>query len=206
MAGRQELKDEVAAFKRRRILEEAAHLFFLSGYEGTTLDEVAQRLHVTKPYLYSCFQNKAEILYDICEAGIRHALDALDASLASPGSASSRLDAVVRQVASIVIEKREYVIVYQREEKNLSKTDARHIRELRKHFDHQLALLLAEGCDGGEFDCVADRSLTATTISGIISWLPSWYVPGGRLTKDQVIEETLLIIRRIVLARKRREK
>ena len=38
------LKNEVSDFKRRRIREEASHLFFELGYEGTTLDAIAQRL------------------------------------------------------------------------------------------------------------------------------------------------------------------
>ena len=36
------LKNEIAAYKRRRIVEEASLLFFKSGYEATTLDAVAE--------------------------------------------------------------------------------------------------------------------------------------------------------------------
>ena len=65
-----ELKAEVQAFKRRRILEEARELFFAHGYEATTLDAIAESLQVTKPFLYSYFRNKSEILNAICEVGI----------------------------------------------------------------------------------------------------------------------------------------
>ena len=59
------LKHEVTDFKRRRIREEASHLFFQLGYEGTTLDAIAQRLEVTKPFLYTHYANKTELLYDL---------------------------------------------------------------------------------------------------------------------------------------------
>ena len=65
------LKHEVADFKRRRIREEASHLFFEQGYESTTLDAIAQRLDVTKPFLYTHYANKTELLYDICRTGNR---------------------------------------------------------------------------------------------------------------------------------------
>ena len=47
-----QLKTEVQEFKRLRILEEARELFFSQGYEATTLDAIAERLHVTKPFIY----------------------------------------------------------------------------------------------------------------------------------------------------------
>ena len=65
-----QLKDEIAAYKRRRILEEASHLFYTHGYETTTLDAVAEQLNVTKPFIYSYYKNKGELLYEICQTGI----------------------------------------------------------------------------------------------------------------------------------------
>ncbi len=192
-----ELKTEVVAFKRRRILEEAAHLFFENGYEGTTLDTIAERLQVTKPYLYSYFRNKGDILFEVCQTGIRKSLAALDEALALEGSPSSRLKAAVERVAQIVIEKREYIVVYMREEMNLPPDKAREIRELRKSFDQRMAGLLREGLEAGEFG-VEDLSVTATTIGGVLSWLPSWYQPTGRLTPGEVTLYTVRLIQKMV--------
>lgn len=198
--GTSALKSEVVAFKRRRILEEAAHLFFQQGYEGTTLDAIAQRLNVTKPYLYSYFQNKGEILFDICQAGIQHSLAALDEALAIEGPPAVRLKAAVERVARIVIDRREYVAVYQREEKNLRPEEAQLIVRLRKEFDRRMRRLLEEGMQSGDFQ-VEDVSVAATTIGGIVSWLPTWYVPNGRLSPSEVITYTVKLILRMVSAR-----
>jgi AcrR family transcriptional regulator len=198
-----ELKNEVIAFKRRRILEEAAHLFFHNGYEGTTLDSIAQQLQVTKPYLYSYFDNKSEILFEVCQTGIRHSLAALDEALALKVKPDLRLKAAVEKVARIVIDRREYVAVYQREEKNLQPEEARVIRNLRKAFDRRVGTLLAEGIECGEFT-VDDISVTATTIGGIISWLPNWYLPDGRLSASEVITYTVKLVHRMVATGKPR--
>src|SRR5690349_13362246 len=78
---KQELRTEVHEFKRRRILEQSRELFFAQGYESTTLDTIAAELQVTKPFLYSYFRNKSEILNAICEIGMRTPLAALDEAL-----------------------------------------------------------------------------------------------------------------------------
>ena len=192
-----ELKSEVVAFKRRRILEVSAHLFFEQGYEGTTLDTIAERLKVTKPYLYSYFQNKGQILFEICQTGIRESLAALDQALALEASPRARLRTGVERVARIVIEKREHVVVYMREEKNLPPADADRILEQRRAFDRKLAALLKEGVELGEFS-VPDLSLTATTIGGIVSWLHRWYVPTGRLSSSEVVAMTVQLVEKMV--------
>jgi AcrR family transcriptional regulator len=192
-----ELKNEVIAFKKKRILEEAAHLFFQHGYEGTTLDAIAQQLQVTKPYLYSYFQNKGEILFDICKAGIQHSLEALDEALALDGSPTSRLKVAVERVARIVIDQREYVAVYQREEKNLGFDESKLIKAMRKQFDRRISNLLREGMKRGEF-VVDDPSVAATTIGGVLSWLPTWYRPEGSLSSSEVIAYTVRLVLRMV--------
>ena len=119
------LKTEVADYKRRRIREEASHLIHALGYESTTLDAVAERLQVTKPFIYSYYRNKGEILFEICQMGISLSLDALHEALASGGSARERLRMVVDRVARIVLDNQEYIVIYEREEKNLEPADAR---------------------------------------------------------------------------------
>jgi AcrR family transcriptional regulator len=192
-----ELKTEVVAFKRRRILEVAAHLFYERGYEGTKLDDISEMLQVTKPYLYSYFRNKAEILFEICQTGIRLSLAELDAALALDAPPDRRLREAVERVAHVVIDKRESVVVYAREEKNLDADDSARIREMRHAFDRQISELLRAGVEAGLFE-VEDYSVAATTIGGIVSWLPNWYVPAGRLSADEVVGITVRLVERML--------
>ena len=95
------LKGELALFKRRRIREEAAHLIFQQGYESATIDAIAERLKVTKPFIYSYYKNKGEILYDISRLGITLSLQVLDQCLEAPGTHWDRLKLVVDQVTRL---------------------------------------------------------------------------------------------------------
>ncbi len=194
------LKSEVADYKRRRIREEASHLIYRLGYEGTTLDAVAERLHVTKPFIYSHYKNKGEILFDICRGGIALSLEALRAALQTRGSAMERLRLGVEQVARIVIDNQEYIVVYEREEKNLEPGDARQIREQRHRFDAELGALLREGQASGDFE-IDDISLVSLTIGGMISWVSLWYSPEGKRSASEIIAHLIGSVEKIVSPR-----
>ena len=191
------LKEEISDFKRRRIREEASHLFFELGYEGTTIDAIAQRLDVTKPFIYSYFRNKSELLYEISRTGISLSLDAMDRVCEGERSPSERLRLLVENVLRIIFDYQEYIVVYEREEKNLEPKLAREIRELRSLFDHRLARILEEGDRADEFT-VADPLMTATTIGGIIPWVSFWYSPAGKRSEHEVTSHVMDMVRAVV--------
>ena len=95
---------------------------------------------------------------------------------------------VVRQVGRIVIDRQEYVVVYQREMKHLSAKDHERILRLRHSFDHQIAELIREGVEAGEFREDTD-SFVAVWIGGLISWIPTWYSPQGQKSAADVIDQ-----------------
>ena len=192
-----QLKDEITAYKRRRILEEASHFFFANGYEATTLDSVAEQLNVTKPFIYSYYKNKGELLYEICQTGIQLSLTALEEALSVEGTATEQLKIVVERVARIIIENQRYVTVYLREEKSLLPEDARRIRDLRHTFDTKLAALLEKGKRSGEFD-VAAPSRTAIWVSGLLSWIALWYHDGGRWSATEVVMDAITMVQKMV--------
>jgi AcrR family transcriptional regulator len=195
-----QLKSEVAAYKRRRIVEEASHLFFASGYESTTLDAVAEQLNVTKPFIYSYYRNKSELLSEICQTGIQLSLTAMDEALAIEGTAAEQLKMVVERVARIILENQKYISVYISEEKSLDPVDARRIRELRHRFDNQLAALLVRGKEQGFFE-FEDASRTAIWVSGVLSWIANWYHEGGKWSTTEVVMDAITVVMRIVSRR-----
>ena len=52
---------------KEKILEEALKLFSISGYMGTSMNEIAAKLGVTKAALYKHYTSKQEILDSIVE-------------------------------------------------------------------------------------------------------------------------------------------
>ena len=64
------MRDEILAYKRERILEEAVKLFYARGFNGTTLDDIAAELGVTKPFIYTHFRSKVDLLAALAIGGM----------------------------------------------------------------------------------------------------------------------------------------
>jgi len=56
----------------------AAQIFNEIGFHATTLEEVAERRHVTKPTLYYYAKNKDEILFECVNIGLQMLQEAVD--------------------------------------------------------------------------------------------------------------------------------
>src|ERR1700759_4759 len=85
------MREEISAYKRERILEEAVKLFYERGFSGTTLDDIAGKLGVTKPFIYTHFRSKVDRLEAIRRPTIEMSLAAIADAAEESGSASERL-------------------------------------------------------------------------------------------------------------------
>ena len=179
------LRDEIVSLKRERILEAAVDLFYAHGYENTTLDAVAERLGVTKPFIYSYYKSKAELLTEICQRGIRAALDEMDSVLAMDFDPAERLRRLGEAFTLAVLRSQKHIAIFAREEKNLSAADFKRISDLRREFDRKLNELLQEGCKAGIFR-LKDREMAALAIGGMVSWAYVWYRSSGRLDPAEI--------------------
>ncbi len=185
VAQRSAIKSEVIALKRKRIVDAARRLFYEKGYERTTLDDIAERLQVTKPFIYSYYKNKNELLHEIAHQCISECLEAQARILSSKLAIPEKLSKIVKEVAQIIIMNQANTIIYLREEMNLDWEVARRIREQRNEFDHRVAKLLKDGMRTGLFR-VVDERVTARCIGGILVWCALWYRDLGVLSADAI--------------------
>ncbi len=194
------IRDEVAALKRERTIAAAVELFYERGYENTTLDSVAERLGVTKPFIYAHFSSKSELLAEICSRGIASALRAMEGVLAlEETTPTEKLAELGRRFVTAVLESQKHIAIFAREEKNLLPRDFERISAMRRDFDHKLSALLAEGAESGEFR-VPDARLAALAIGGMVSWAYVWYRPNGRLALPDLAEEMSRMLLALVQA------
>ena len=181
------MREEISAYKRERILEEAVKLFYERGFSGTTLDDIAGKLGVTKPFIYTHFRSKVELLEAICRPTIEISLNAIEKAARQSGRPSQRLFDGTANFSKVILQRQANIAVYFREEKSLSEAGLASINTLRKHFDRVLSELLEEGVREGEF-IIPDIRLAALAIGGMVSWAYTWYQPNGRLTIDTIGE------------------
>ncbi len=187
------IRNEIAALKRERIVEAAAHLFYERGFEQSTLDAVAERMGVTKPFIYSHFRSKAELLAEICGRGVGSSLVAIDAALASGASPIDKLGMLVQAFLIAVLRNQRFIAILAREEKNLTPEDFARLSAMRRDFDAKLVRLLDEGVAAGDFH-LADTAVAALVIGGLVSWSYVWYRPHGRLSPDALADEFATLV------------
>jgi AcrR family transcriptional regulator len=178
------IRDEVAVLKRERTIAVAVELFYERGYENTSLDAIAERMSVTKPFIYGYFNSKAELLAEICARGIASALQALESVPATFGTPTEQLAEVGRTFVTAVLNSQRHIAIFAREEKNLAPEDFHRISDMRRSFDHKLVALLDEGVAAGAFH-VPDTRLTALAIGGMVNWAYVWWRAHGRLTLSE---------------------
>lgn len=182
------LQDEVFELKRQRILDVASALFFELGYKGTSMDAIAERLQVTKPFVYYHFDTKADVLAAVCGRTTAVVAGLAEQQANASGPVQVRLVEFVRELSRRVIDGRVYLAVYFREEKHLPPHASRELAADRRRFDRALSKLLQEGVDAGVFR-VATVYVATQAITGMTTWIFNWYRDNGPLTPEQVAIE-----------------
>jgi AcrR family transcriptional regulator len=196
------MREEILAYKRERILEEAVKLFYERGFTGTTLDDIASELGVTKPFIYTHFRSKTDLLAALCKPTIELSLEAVTQAAKLPGSPVARLHAAIADFTQVVLSRQANIAIYFREEKNLPPDALAEINALRKKFDRVLSNLLTEGVAAGEFD-IGDVNLAALALGGMISWAYTWHRSEGRLALEDMCQRMADLALQMVGARSR---
>lgn len=196
------IKDEIAALKRERTIAASINLFYERGYENTTIEAVAEKLGVAKPFIYANFGSKAELLAEICGSGISYSLDAINLALQIKGDPTKRLEELARNFVVSVLENQKPIAIFAREEKNLTPADFERISNMRREFDRKLVALLEDGVKTGEFK-IRDPAIAALAIGGLVSWAYVWFRPHGRLSRTKVADEMAHLILSMVGAKRR---
>ncbi len=182
-----DIREAVLSLKRERIVAAAVDMFYLHGFGHTTLDQVAEQMGMTKPFIYAHFSSKTELLAAICAQGIGVSLQAIDRAMASDGTSRERLAAFANDFMLAVLESQKHIAIYTREEKNLESSDRERIQNMRREFDRKLIGLLDQGVAKGEFN-IEETALAALAIGGIASWASVWFRPGGRLAAQDIAQ------------------
>lgn len=179
------MRSQVREFKRERVLEEATKLFFERGFQGSSIDAIAERLSVTKPFIYTYFENKHALLEAIYERAVKNLNSGVDDIFSVDYPPEEQLRLLVEFYVRQNIESRELTAIFLNEERNLSAQKLAEIRAEQREFDRKLTALIRKGVRAGTFT-VDDPAMASLSISGMVRWVHRWYNPDGRLDADQI--------------------
>jgi AcrR family transcriptional regulator len=170
---RRDVRTEIASYKRDQILTVAVTLFLENGYHGTSMENIAEALGVSKPFVYAHFKGKLDILSAISHQGAQLTLSAVADAEGHAGTSWERMARFCYLLADIVIQNRQFLAVYAGETNNLRAADRKDILNLRAEIDRRISLLVQRGAEEGEFE-IEDPLLATRAITGMISFVCTW--------------------------------
>ena len=88
--------------KREAVLRIAVQLFLEQGYHRATLNEVAERLNITKPAIYNYFRGKDEILFECWVLGQEAVFGCIAGIDAAGGTGLVKLRELIRGYAKLM--------------------------------------------------------------------------------------------------------
>jgi AcrR family transcriptional regulator len=125
--------------REQAILDAAARLFHVSGFDGVGVDEIGQLAGVSGPAIYRYFSGKDEILATLFDAAMDRLL-LLCGQL--PEEPSAALDRLVEAHVEFVVRDSALLSVYTREERSLADPWRRRLnRRQRDHLGRWVAVL-----------------------------------------------------------------
>src|SRR5271169_4936316 len=168
------------------------------GYEGTSMNDIADAVGLTKAGLYHYIRGKEDLLFQIMSYG----MDMVDQDAIAPArqtqDALERLRIIISRHAKRVLEVGGAVSILLDEMYALTPAHRRAIkRRKRAYFDlvrESLDQLSAEGKLRNVSPTVATFSLF-----GMVNWISRWYRQDGRLTSEQILSDFIEIALNSVL-------
>lgn len=175
--------------KRQAIIREAARIFSRRGFHGATLDDVADRLGVTKTALYRYVRNKNDLIFACHEEAMDIAFRALDRGEAQGRTGLEKIRIGMQTyLAEMIGELGVPVLIL--EENSLQGDEAERIYGLRDAFEQRLRGLFEQGIADGSI-LPLNAKLAVFMLLGSIHWVTKWYRPEGAWSAEDVAEALL---------------
>jgi AcrR family transcriptional regulator len=175
--------------QRERIVQEAAVLFARSGFDASSLNELAEEIGISKAGIYHYFKTKQ----DVYDALIVQTLQGL---VEYVSEVVAGMDAPVDQLLAFMTAHADYF------ERNYAAFRAmlvsftsmsapesrREAVELRTRYEQLLRGIIAQGVAEGSFREV-DPAWTGRAVLSMLNWMARWFQPGGEKTAAEVAQE-----------------
>jgi AcrR family transcriptional regulator len=170
--------------KREAVLQTAAQLFLEKSYGRTSLNDVAERLKITKPALYHYFRNKEEILLECYRLGTGLIGETLNEIAAHCGTGMEKVEAFIYSYANVMTVNFGRCVM-RLDEGDLSSEALNDVRNYKRKIDRRLRSFIQEGIEDGSI-APCDAKIAAFSIAGALNWICRWYEPSGELSPEEI--------------------
>jgi len=170
---------------KSRITIGAGDLFVRSGFHGTSMRDVADRVGLRASSLYRHVKSKQELLLRVLERLMNEALGGARLALAEGDDPRECVRGLVR--ANICLVRPNETALLQSELKNLAPRYRREIIRMQDEYRRLWLSILEKGIAQNVFK-VDDPKLAFFGIIGALNYIEHWFNPSGKLSRDDLAE------------------
>ncbi|HEY5927505.1 MAG TPA: TetR/AcrR family transcriptional regulator [Kofleriaceae bacterium] len=177
--------------KSRRILERAARLIFEKGYEGTSMQDIADACGLTKAGLYHHVSTKEALLIAIMEYGMDLFEEVVLARVEHISDPLERLRKTMAcNIELVTQDSSKEVTIILHEHQTLTGAALKKINGRKKRYVRFLEDAFKQAMASGQIRTV-DPTLASFSFLGSVLWSYKWYRPDGRISPQQFSDGTI---------------
>ena len=162
-------------YDQEQVLLVAARTFTERGYDGTSMEDLSQRLGISKSAIYHHVQSKEELLRLAMNRALDGLFGVLDETRRLEAGAIDKLEHLVRGSVTVLQRHAPYVTLLLRARGNTEVERAAVNR--RRQFDRYVAELVRQAEADGDVRPDIDPAVTARLVFGMVNSLTEWYRP-----------------------------
>lgn len=172
------------------IIHKASNIFYEKGFDGTSMNDIAEAMGLTKAGLYHHVESKEDLLFKI----MNFAMDWMEREVLEPAKGISdpqeRLRWMIWRHGRQMLEGGSAVAIVAEELLALSPKRRQQIIARRQGYFNQVRAAIEAMRGQGKLRQV-DPTVAAFSLFGMLLWLPRWYEPEGTLSTSQALDEVI---------------
>lgn len=158
------------------VLAISVGVFNERGFDGTSIDDLARRLKISKSAIYHHVESKDALLGLALDRALTGLEEVASRVRSLDGPAIDRLDTLLRGSVTVLVERLPYVTLLVRVRGN-SEVERQALAR-RRRLDRLVADLVKQAVGDGDLRADIDPAVTARLLFGMVNSLTEWLKPG----------------------------
>ena len=189
--------------KKQEIMRSAATVLAEKGYNGTTMEEIAAKLLMTKGSMYYYFKNKDDLLYQCNQMIMEISLDRIEKVVNSDLNPIEKLRNALKGHILLATSEKSMFMVMGKPNQNFSDLQLQEILKLRRSYSLYFDKILTEGIEKQVFDHV-DVKMVRMIILGALNWIQEWYDQSGPQSADEISDSFASYLLKMVVKKEKK--
>lgn len=181
------------AQQRDKILSAAMKLLWQKGYDGTSIQEIADASKVNKATIYYYFESKPAVLYEIILKILNTLTDMAQSVMNSGLQPDKKLEKLISNQVMWSLTHPRNLGAFLLERRNLPPKLLQVILCKRDYYEGMFRELFKELIPDDQSKYLSPKTATFFTF-GIMLSLPNWYKQGGELSPEEIASKVYIFV------------